>query len=421
MEDQGEVSMANVFYGWWVVLACFFIALYVGGALFYGFTAFFEPIVKEFGWTYTQVSIAFSLRGLEMGILAPITGFLVDRFGSRKLVFSGALIVGFALILLSFTNSLVMFYGAFILLALGMSGCASTVLMTVVANWFRRNVGKAMGIVACGFGAGGVLIPLTVWLIDLYHWRTVLIILGLAMWALGIPLSFLIRHRPEQYGYLPDGDIAGGPNASHKGGDIRGEVSLKEALKSKNFWMIAVADAIRIMIAMAVITHVMPYLSSIGMSRMSAAFVATSIPLFSIIGRFGFGWLGDIFDKMYVLAAVYCLFGMGTLALAYIHVKWLILPFLLLFPPALGGSVSLRGALVRQYFGRASFGRLFGITIGIGAIGGVIGSSAAGWVFDNLGAYHHAWFAFAGASVIPVVLALRLKPPGEITEEQGSG
>ena len=71
--------MARIFYGWWVVLACFLITLYRSGALSYGFTAFFEPIVEEFGWSYTQVSIAFSLRGLEMGILAPIMGFLVDR------------------------------------------------------------------------------------------------------------------------------------------------------------------------------------------------------------------------------------------------------------------------------------------------------------------------------------------------------
>ncbi len=180
--------MAGIFYGWWIVSACFLIAFYFGGIV-YGFTAFFEPIAEEFGWSYTQVSIAFSLRGLEMGILAPLMGFLVDRFGPRKVVFSGVIITGFGLILITVINSLVMFYIAFILFALGGSGCASTVLMTTVAQWFRRNVGKAMGIVVCGFGAGGILIPLIVWVIDLYGWRTALIILGLGMWALGIPLS----------------------------------------------------------------------------------------------------------------------------------------------------------------------------------------------------------------------------------------
>jgi len=407
--------MAGIFYGWWIVFACFLMACYVGGALFYGFTAFFEPIVEEFGWSHTQVSIAFSLRGLEMGILAPIMGFLVDRFGSRKLIFSGTFIVGFSLILLGLTNSLLMFYSAFIFLALGASGCASTVLMTAVAYWFRRNVGKAMGIVACGFGAGGILIPLIVWLIDLYQWRTTLFILGLGMWALGIPLSLVIRHRPEQYGYSPDGEIPTEPGSIH--GDLdREEGTFKEALKSGNFWKIGLAEATRMMITMAVIIHIMPYLSSIGMSRSNAAFVATSIPLLSVIGRFGFGWLGDIFDKRYVLAWTYCLIGMGTLAFSSIHAKWLIFPFLLLFPPAFGGTVSLRGAIVSEYFGMASFGRLFGIIIGMSAIGGVIGPAAAGWTFDNLGGYQPVWLFFAGTTVIAIILLLRLKAPGQMSE-----
>jgi sugar phosphate permease len=403
--------MGKIFFGWWIVLACFLIAFYRGGACLFGFTAFFEPIAEEFGWSYTQVSIAFSLRGFEMGILAPIVGFLVDRFGPRKLAFSGTLIVGFALILLGRTNSLFTFYSAFIFLALGSAGCASTVFMTTVAHWFRRNVGKAMGIVACGFGAGGILIPLVVWLIDVYQWRSALLILGFGMWALGIPLSFVIRHRPEQYGYSPDGVIPPGPSSSHEGPNIEEDVTVKEALRSRNFWTIGVAETIRMMITMAVITHVMPYLSSIGMSRPSSAFLATSIPLLSIIGRFGFGWLSDIFDKKCVLATVYGLFGMGTLAFSYIYVKWMIFPFLVLFPPAFGGAVSLRGATVREYFGRTSFGRLIGIILGMSAIGGIIGPAAAGWTFDNLGGYHPIWLSFAGTTFIPLVLILRLQLP----------
>ncbi|NIS61639.1 MAG: MFS transporter [Proteobacteria bacterium] len=409
--------MVKIFYGWWVVLACFLITLYRSGALEYGFTAFFEPIVEEFGWSYTQVSIAFSFRGLEMGILAPIMGFLVDRFGPSKLAFSGVLIIGFGLILLGLTNSLALFYSAFVLLALGTSGCASTVLMTAVAHWFRRNVGKAMGLVGCGFGAGGILIPLIVWLIDLHQWRTTLIILGLGMWAMGIPLSFVIRHRPEQYGYLPDGEIPGGPSSSRRGRD-REERSFKEALKSGNLWKIGVAEVVRHMIAMAIITHIMPYLSSIGMLRATAVFVATSIPLFSIIGRFGFGWLSDIFDKRSVLVVLYCLFGLGILAFSYIHIKWLIFPFLLLFSLPYGGTSSLRGAIVREYFGRASFGRVFGLIMGMSSIGTVIGPAVAGWTFDNVGTYHPVWLWFTGATVISTVLMLRLKAPHQMSEEK---
>src|SRR4030042_7018613 len=91
--------MKGVVYGWWIVAASFFIALYVAGLIFFGFTAFFEPIVQEFGWSYTAVSIGASLRGLEAGILAPLIGFLVDRFGSRKLVLLGVITVGLGLLL----------------------------------------------------------------------------------------------------------------------------------------------------------------------------------------------------------------------------------------------------------------------------------------------------------------------------------
>jgi MFS family permease len=408
--------MVSIFYGWWVVLACFLIALVRGGTSSYGFTAFFEPIVEEFGWSYTKVSVAFSLRGLEMGILAPLMGFLVDRFGPRKLAFSGVLIIGFGLILLGLTTSLGMFYSAFVLFIFGASGCSSTVFMTAAAHWFRRNVGKAMGIVGCGGAAGGILIPLIVWLIDVYQWRTTLIILGVGIWALGIPLTFVIRHRPEQYGYLPDGEILAKPNFNHEGRN-REEGSFREALKSGNLWKIGVAAGIRHMTALAIITHVMPYLSSIGMSRVSAAFVATSIPLLSIIGRFGFGWLSDIFDKRRVLVVLYCFFGMGTLTFSYIHMKWLIFPFLIFYSPAFGGIVPLRGAIVREYFGRASFGRVLGIIMGMGAIGGVIGPAVAGWTFDTVQSYQPVWLWFAGTTLIAIVLILRLKAPHQMCEE----
>jgi sugar phosphate permease len=416
VKHKGEPSMASIFYGWWIVLACFLVGLFRGGTSSYGFTAFFEPIVEEFGWSYTKVSIAFSLRGLEMGILTPFMGFLVDRFGPRKLTLSGVLIIGLGLLLLGFTNSLVMFYAAFVILAVGVSACASTVLMTAVAHWFRRNVGKAMGIVACGFAAGGILIPLIVWLIEVYQWRTTLIILGSGMWALGIPLSFVIRDRPEQYGYLPDGEIPAKPNFSHEGRD-REEGSLKEALKSGNLWKIGVVEVIRHTIVMAIITHVMPYLSSIGMSRAASAFVATSIPLFSIIGRFGCGWLSDIFDKRHILVVLYCFFGMGTLAFSYIHMKWLIFPFLFLFSPAYGGVVPVRGAIVREYFGRATFGRVLGIIAGMGAIGTVIGPAVAGWTFDTVGSYQPVWLWFAGTNLIAIALMLLLKVPDQTHDE----
>jgi MFS family permease len=400
----------KVFYGWWIVLACFIICLYVSGVIVASFTAFFEPLVEEFGWSYTQISFATSLRGLEMSIFAPLLGFLVYRFGSRKLIFCGAITAGLGLLLLSITHSLAMFYGSFLLLSFGAGGCASIVSMTVVVNWFNKNVGKALGVVACGFGASGLMIPLVVWLIDIYHWRTTLIILGLGMWILGIPLSFVIRDKPEPYGYLPDGELLHDPmpHFNNKGKEV--EISVKGALKQKAFMYLAIVEFIRLMIVSSVAVHVMPYLSTVGISRPIAGMVAAGIPLFSIVGRFGFGWLGDVYDKRYTMAIALCLTGMGMLAFYYARKGWVILIFLLLFSPGFGGGMVLGKTILREYFGRDSFSKILGIIMGFASIGGIIGPTLAGWVFDTLRSYQLIWLIFCGLSSISIWSILRIKP-----------
>jgi MFS family permease len=402
----------KIFYGWWIVLACSLIGFYVGGAIFYGFTAFFEPIREEFGWSYTQISFAASLRGLEMGIFAPLVGFLVDRFGSRKLIFWGTITVGFGLILLSRTQSLAMFYGFFLLIAFGAGGCAMVVTMAAVANWFHKNVGIALGVMASGVGASGLMVPLIVQLIGVSGWRTTLIILGLGMWILGIPLSFVIRNRPEQYGYLPDG-ISPSDRMPHLENQDTGvkavEIGFKEALKKRSFLYLIIVDAIRMMIVAAVVIHVMPYLSSLGLPRVTAGLVAGAIPLFSIIGRFGFGWLGDVFDKEYVMAWSFCIISLGMLAFCYVQVIWVVFVFLLLFSPGYGGGMVLRGAILREYFGRNSFGKMIGITMGSASIGGIIGPTLAGWVFDTFESYRFIWLVFCGLSGLAIHLALKIK------------
>ena len=186
-----------------------------------------EPLVAEFGWSYTQISIAASLRGLEMGIFAPIVGIFVDRFGPKIAIFIGVIVVGFGLILLSMTNSLFMFYGASLLLGLGAGGCTSVVVMTAVANWFNRKVSLALGMTACGFGSGGLLVPIVVWMIASLNWRVTLLTLGLTVWALCIPLSLVVRNKPETYGYLPDGEEIHVPSSDSEKQDIKFSIKVK--------------------------------------------------------------------------------------------------------------------------------------------------------------------------------------------------
>jgi MFS family permease len=154
----------------------------------------------------------------------------------------------------------------------------------------------------------------------------------------------------------------------------------------------------------------MPYLSSIGVPRSSAGFIATAIPVISAVGRFGFGWLGDIFDRRYVMAAAYCLMGIGILAFAYVHLRWILFLFLLLFPVGYGGGNSLRGAIVAENFGTAHLGRVLGMMAGIIALGAAAGPVLAGWAFDSLGSYRLMWVASSLLLVPAIGLIVRIRP-----------
>lgn len=403
--------MGRVFYGWWIVIAGFLISLYVGGVVYFGLTAFVEPIIQEFGWSYTQVSLATSLRGLEMGLFAPFIGFLVDRFGSRKLVLLGVIVIGLGLILLSRTQTLVMFYGAYVLMAFGAGGCTSVVLMVVIANWFDRNIGKALGLMASGFGASGLAVPLIVWMVDAYGWRTTLVLLGIGMWVLGIPLSIMIRNSPEPYGYAPDGEIRESLPASLRAhpGDSE-SFSLGTFARNRSFIYLNLIEAIRAMAVTAAVLHVMPYLGSLGISRAGSGLVAALMPLSSNIGRFGFGWLGDTFPKRYAMAAAFGFMAAGMLAFCGVQELWVMIVFLLLFPPGFGGTMVVRGAILREYFGRKALGKLLGIVMGASAVGGVIGPVLAGWVYDTTGSYQQIWLIYFGLLTVGFFLSLRFKP-----------
>ena len=411
----GNKKQFKIFYGWWIVGASFFIALYVGGAVFYGFTALFEPIQNEMGWSYTQISLAASLRGLELGLLSPLVGILVDRWGPRKLIFGGVFITTVGLLLLGSTSSLIMFYGAFALIAIGVSACTVIVLLTAITNWFRRKMGLAIGIAICGFGFSGLLIPIIVRLIAAYDWRTTVNILALGMLVLILPLSLLFRHRPEPYGYFPDGQKQGTVACLSEAGPrqvIEAEVSVKQALKSGTFWRLALPRMYHMMTTSAIITHVMPYLSSVGISRSQSSLVATVLPLMSVFGRFGFGWLGDKSDRRLMATMTFSMVGFGVLCFAYASTTgiWLLVPFLVLVGIGYGGSNALLPSLGREYFGRTNFGSIYGIMEGIGSVGGIIGPTLAGWAYDNWGSYQTIWLVLAGLAIVAIISVFTITP-----------
>lgn len=402
---------SKTFYGWWIVGAAFIIGFFIAGSMFLSFTAFFEPIADEFGWSYAEVSLGFSLRGMGLGLFAPLIGVLVDRWGPKRLIFLGAIVAASGVLLLSKVSSLAMFYTAFLLMAVGLSSCTLTVLMTAIANWFHTKVGLASGIVTCGFGFGGLLIPVIVRLIDSFGWRSCLVILALAMLAILLPLSFIFRHKPEQYGYMPD-------NKAYKQNEIEISLkaaasttekpSMKELLTSKAFWHLAIAFTAFHTSLVSLVAHIMPYLSSINMTRANASIIATAMPLTSIIGSLTFGRLGDKFERKKVAALTYGMTCIGLIFLALTSTigLWALAPFLFFYSIGYGGGNAMRPSLTSEVFGRESFGKVFGLMVGINSLVSSVGPLLAGWTYDNWGSYQAIWFIYAGLAFISLVSVL---------------
>jgi len=418
--ENGGIMSSNhksprIFYGWWIVGACFVVALYMGGIIFYGFTALFEPFVEDFGLSYTQVSFAASLRGMEAGLLTPFIGILVDRWGPRRVIFSGVIIIVLGLMLLSRTTSLGMFYGAFVLIAIGTSCASSTVTLTAAANWFRKKVAIATGIVSSGYACSGLMVPLMVKLIDLYGWREMIIFFSLGLLVVGPLSALVVRHKPEDYGYLPDGAVnsqaglAASPNLIQ---DNEVQVSVRQTLQNRAFWLIALGILPQFVSVVAVVTHIMPYLSSTGIDRATSGLAAMAIPLFSMGGRLGFGWLGDKLNKKRLIIAALAMMASGLVCLELVALVsfGLLAPFFILFCIGYGGILTVTVALARDYFGRSHLGVVIGLIWGLGNFAGLAGPPAAGWVFDNWGSYQWVWLGFAALNIMGAIIMFFLPP-----------
>ena len=414
--------MPKIFYGWWIIIASSIITTYNGGILFYGFTAFFNPILNEFGWSRAATSLAFSLQRLEGGIAAPIVGYFIDRLGPRKMSLFAVTVFGAGFILLSKVNSLLTFYIVFIIISIGHSAGFYSVGATVVANWFVRKRGKAMGFVTGGVCLAGTLVPVLVRLIDTYGWRQSLVIAGIGMWIIGLPLSFVFRNRPEEYGMLPDGDvvkdetkdddkISSSPAVQTQPTVTESEFTAMEAIRTRSFWMLAVGLSVSFMAMSAVFVHIMPFLESIGISREKAGYVVTFTILLSVLGRIGLGWLSDHMDKRYVFCIALGLQSIGLLFFANIRTFWHIIFFLVTFSPGYGAPIPLRPAIQGEYFGRKQFGTIQGLLLSISTVSSMIGPPFAGWICDVTGSYRLAFLILAAIPAVGILLFLLTPPP----------
>ncbi|MFH1382222.1 MAG: MFS transporter [Chloroflexota bacterium] len=248
----------TVFYGWYIVAAYVVENIFVVGVVSKGLTTLITPIAASFGWSYAQISLAMSLRSIETGVLSPFFGRAVDRFPAKWLILIGVAVEALGYALLSQTRNLPMLYASFLVAAAGSSLATHMAPAAAIARWFKKSIGKVNGIVAMGIGLGGYGVPVLVFLVDAYGWRTVLLLVAAMVAIVGIPLAFVYRDRPEDYGLLPDGVK---PDSSKDSPRVRFSEynpGVREASRTRAFWQLGFAEMFHWASIGAVTLHVVP-------------------------------------------------------------------------------------------------------------------------------------------------------------------
>ena len=325
-------KLQGIFYGWFLVGVSAFILAIGTVPLFQGMSVWFVVLKGEFGWSSTQLSLAFSLTRVEGSIMGPISGYLIDRLGPRRLVLMGLVVAGGGFVLMSQMQVIWHFYASFVVISVGVGLGTWMPMMTVLNNWFNRRRALAMSIAMEGFLVGGVLlIPLLAWAIDpdipgRLGWRNTSLVIGIFLAVVAFPVSRLVRNTPEEYGQYPDGQrpqLSGGTAESDAN---EPSYTWQEAVRTSTFWVITMGHGLTSTVIITMMVHLGPMLTDRGLSLQTVAFVVSTYTavgaVFTMIG----GYLGDrvpirwaifIFSSFQSLAVVLLLMD-DSLPMAYV-------------------------------------------------------------------------------------------------------
>ncbi|MBI2847735.1 MAG: MFS transporter [Chloroflexi bacterium] len=398
----------KIFYGWWVLIACALIQFYFGGTFFRGFTALFNPIAEEFNWSYAVISLAFSFRGFESGIITPVLGFLVDRVGSKRLLLAGSIIMGLGFVLLSRIQSLWAFYAVFLLLGTGFSFTGGVVTMAAVAQWFRKRRTLAMGILTAGFGAAGMLVPAVVWLIDLTRWQEAVLIFAAGSFLVALPLSLLVKRAPIEESQAYDDKVPHGATAP----PVTNQTAMgrtREVLKTKSFWLLSLAVMFGALAGQAIMVHQIPHMVDVGITRQTAGLMAIVFSVSDMGARLLIGWLGDIFDKKLTFIIVAFIKAAGVLAFALSSSPAQFVPSMVLLGIGFGGLIPLRPVLQIEFFGMRSFASIQGLMMIFVTVGGILSPPFAGLMFDRFQTYRLAFIILSVVTALAIPTMMLLK------------
>lgn len=422
-------GIPRIFYGWWVVIATGFIIFWGHGFYTQGFSALFTSIAADLNLNRAVTSVAASIGRLESGFQAPFTGWFTDKYGPRWVILFGTFLIGLGLILMLCVNSLWSFYlvwGGIV--GTGMNVALAIPMDKALSNWFVRKRGIALGARAIMQGLATIaVLPLIAWLIGVIGWRLTCVVGGVTILVVGLPLIwfFVKQHRPEYYGLLPDGATKEEEQDVDKGQMIkRGmeyaagvqeyEFTFRQAIKTRSYWLVTAAFTVGNLALIALMVHIMPFLTDMGVAPVRAAFMMSIAGVLSIPTRLIGGLLADRFGKQrmrIVAAGSFFLIALGIASYQLGQSVAMAQVFLILFYMGFTSSIPLYTAVVVRYFGRKSIGSIQGISTLFMMPFGVMAPIYVGWIFDRSGSYSAAFYWCIGFLILAIALMLLARPP----------
>jgi MFS family permease len=384
----------------YVAVVAFFTLFTIVGLALYGLPFFYDFMVQDYGWSRARVTSGNALSKLLIGpIFGFLVGWIVDKYGPRRMMLAGILMAGTALIGLSYATTLWMFYLFYLFNALGYVCGGPLPNQVLISRWFKESRGKAMGFAYVGIGLGGAIVPLLAHgLIDSYGWHAALRIIGILIIVISLPFAFFVKEAP--------------PGETVQVSKVKGAgVSIREVLRNPLFYLLAIGSMCSIAAVGGTSQHLKLFL---GLDRhIDQGKIATVLSLMlasSIVGRLLMGWLADRFPRKYVMLLIYCLVAIAIPILFVAHWPGAIYVFAVIFGIGVGGDYMIIPLMAADIFGVRVLGRVLGVILTADGVAEATAPMLVGWLRDTQGTYAMGFttlIALAGVGALAVLFLPR--------------
>ena len=406
----------DIFYGWWLVGVAAFLLTLMSLTVFQGLGTLLVALERQFGWSRTALSGAFSLARVEGAILGPVEGFLVDRIGTRRMVLIGYILMGLGFLWLGQVKTLWEFYASFMIISLGSGLGGWLAIIAMVNNWFTRQRTFAMASAMSGIHFGGLLVPLLALGIETFEFRGAATIIGVFLLIVVGPAAKVIRNRPEDIGLQPDGDSERF-SESVLTEDEEPDFTAGQALRTPVFWILTIMQVASSVAIVTLALHLVPKLTDMGMTLSGAGTVVLTYTIVALPSQFLSGYFADRLPKTLMIAIFLAIQGIAIIIIAFADSVLLAYIFALLYGIGFGGRNPLTTAIRGEYFGRKAFATIMGISqfpMNIGMIGAPL---FAGYMFDTTNSYVIPFSVFAILTFFGAFLMLFVKKPRKLTQQ----